>query len=77
MGRRTIELDEDAYERLQDRRQEGESISEVIRRLTGERSWREVEGIWDGDIERLESTIEAGRERSRKRSEQLCGDRRD
>jgi Predicted nucleic acid-binding protein, contains PIN domain len=45
MPTKTVSLDEEAYEQLKARKQEGESFSQVVKRLAGERSWSEVAGI--------------------------------
>lgn len=66
MATKTISLDEAAYERFRAEKREGESFSDVVKRLAGERSWREVAGIWPEPTD-LEKTIEAGRDRSRER----------
>ncbi|WP_435158123.1 antitoxin VapB family protein [Haladaptatus sp. DFWS20] len=71
MGTKTISLDDEAYERLKSHKREGESFSTVVKRLAGERSWREVAGIWDDDTDELEAVIEEGRERSRARRDRL------
>jgi predicted CopG family antitoxin len=71
MGTKTISLDDEAYERLKAHKREGESFSTVVKRLAGERSWREVAGIWEGETDDLEETIAEGRERSRERRERL------
>ncbi|MDQ2052743.1 antitoxin VapB family protein [Natronolimnohabitans sp. A-GB9] len=72
MATKTISLDEEAYERLKARKKEGESFSETVKRLAGERSWNEVTGILtDDEATDLEAAIEEGRTRSRERSNRL------
>lgn len=47
MSVKTVTLSEDAYDSLAARKQEGESFSEVIRRLTrADRSLKEFAGLW-------------------------------
>lgn len=72
MATKTISLDEEAYERLAAEKREGESFSDVVKRLAGERSWSEVAGIWADEIDELEAAIEEGRERSRDRRDSLA-----
>jgi len=75
MATKTISLDEEAYERLNAQKEEGESFSDVIKRLAGERSWKEVTGILnDEEAKDLEEAIEEGRSHSRKRSDRLAGE---
>lgn len=66
MGRKTISIDEETYELLSEHKREEERFSDVIKRLSGERSWKSVAGIWDDDTTDLRAAIEEGRERSRK-----------
>ena len=73
MPTKTVSLDEEAYEQLKARKQEGESFSQVVKRLAGERSWSEVAGILrDEEADALADTIEAGRSRSAERSDRLA-----
>lgn len=74
MGTKTISLDDEAYERLVAHKREGESFSTVVKRLAGERSWREVAGIWADDTADLDRAIEDGRERSRDRATRIAGE---
>ncbi len=75
MATKTISLDEEAYERLKARKKEGESFSETVKRLAGERLWNEIVGILSEDETRdLEAAIEAGRTHSGERSDRFAAE---
>lgn len=75
MGTKTISLDDEAYEQLKARKQPGESFSDVVKRLAGERSWSSVAGILsEAQAADLETAIERGREGSSDRSDRLADD---
>ncbi len=56
MSAKTISLDEKAYELLKKRKEKGESFSDVIKKLTKEKSLLEIAGIWED--EELRKNIE-------------------
>jgi len=58
MGTRTISLADDAYERLKERKREGESFSDVVRRLTDTANLEKYHGfLSDETSERLEERV--------------------
>ena len=62
MPTKTISLDEEAYERLKAHKREGESFSDIVKRITAERSWTKVAGILsEAEAEELESLVRSGR----------------
>ena len=65
-----IRLTEEAYERLEAHKRENETFSEVVLRLTGDRSLLELAGILsDEQADAIETAIEERRpSRSRRRS---------
>ena len=68
MPSRVINITEEAYALLASLKGEGESFTDVVKRLAGERSLYEVVGILDeAQARKLEARIEEGRERSRRR----------
>ena len=65
---RNIRLTEDAYQRLKDRKQPGESFSDTVERIAGERSLLELAGlISDEEAEEMRQAIREREKRSRER----------
>lgn len=63
MGTKTISLADDAYEKLKARKREGESFSDVVRRLAGGVTLSEYYGVLDEETaDDLERVIEERRE---------------
>ncbi|NHN40917.1 hypothetical protein G9C85_04610 [Halorubellus sp. JP-L1] len=66
---KSIRLSEDAYERLAAHKREGETFSDVVLRLAGERSLLELAGILDDDdADAMRAAVDERRER---RSDEL------
>lgn len=62
MGTKTISLADDAYERLKAEKREGESFSDVVRRLTSGITLEEFYGVLDDETaDELEEAIETRR----------------
>ena len=61
MSTKTVSLDEKAYELLKKRKEKGESFSDVVKKLTKEKSLLEIAGIWeDGELRKnIEDTRKA------------------
>lgn len=60
---KTIAVDEEAYEKLRDKKREGETFSDVIDRLAGERSLLEFAGnASDEQTEELRQAIRDARD---------------
>lgn len=77
VGTKTISLSDDAYERLAERKREGESFSDVVRRLTAGVELRDYLGVLDDDtaedLERIVAERRADRsDRRRERVERLA-----
>lgn len=73
---KNVRLSDAAYSRLEAHKREGETFSDVVLRLAGERSLLDLAGILtDEQADALESAIEQRRERRRQaleaRAEQL------
>ncbi|HVL86660.1 MAG TPA: antitoxin VapB family protein [Candidatus Thermoplasmatota archaeon] len=65
---RMLQVTERAYETLRSLKRPGESFSELLLRLAGERSLLEAVGVLDeGQAAAMEATVNAARERSRRR----------
>ncbi|USZ67557.1 antitoxin VapB family protein [Halorussus salilacus] len=70
---KSIRLSDEAYERLEVRRREGETLSEVVLRLAGERSLSELAGVLsEEEADALEDAIEERRERRREQLEAVA-----
>ncbi|HLC85239.1 MAG TPA: antitoxin VapB family protein [Candidatus Nanoarchaeia archaeon] len=66
MSTKTITVAEDAYDQLRALKQEDESFSEVVRRLTARRPLSELAGLLSpSEGRRVEDIIAKGRARSR------------
>ncbi len=64
MGTKTVSLADDAYERLKAHKREGESFSDVVRRLTDTVDLEEYYGVLSEETaEELEEAVRERRER--------------
>jgi len=62
MGTKTISLADDAYEKLKAHKREGESFSDVVRRLAGDVTLADYHGALDDETgEELEAIVEERR----------------
>jgi predicted CopG family antitoxin len=63
MGTKNVSLDDDAYEKLEAHKREGESFSDVVRRLAGGVTLSEYYGVLDDETaSELEAFVEERRE---------------
>lgn len=70
---KNIRLSEEAYDRLEANKREDETFSDVVLRLAGEPSLRELAGILtDEEADALESAIEHRRRRRRESLEAVA-----
>lgn len=69
---RNIRLTEEAYQRLKSRKQEGESFSDTVERIAGERSLLDLAGtLSDDEAEEMREAIREQDDRSRDRLDRL------
>jgi len=69
---RNIRLTEDAYQRLKSRKQEGESFSDTVERIAGERSLLDLAGVLsEEETGEMREAIRERDGRSRERLDRL------
>ncbi|AGB38960.1 antitoxin VapB family protein [Natronococcus occultus] len=69
---RNVRLTEEAYQRLKSRKQEGESFSDTVERIAGERSLLDLAGILsDEEAEEMRDAIDERETQSRERLDRL------
>lgn len=69
---RNIRLTEDAYQRLKSRKQAGESFSDTVERIAGERSLLDLAGILsDDEADEMREAIREREDRTRERLDRL------
>jgi predicted CopG family antitoxin len=72
---RNVRLTEEAYQRLKSRKQAGESFSDTVERIAGERSLLDLAGILsDEEAEEMRKAIRQREEQSRERLDRLTGE---
>lgn len=72
MATKTISITEEAYERLKMKKEQNESFTDVINRITGKRSLLELAGILSNEeADKMEQVIKKSREASRKRMNKI------
>ena len=70
---RNVRLTEDAYQRLKSRKQAGESFSDTVERIAGERSLLDLAGIIsDDEAEEMREAIRDQEDRSRDELDRLA-----
>ncbi len=66
MGKKTISIKDEAYERLKRLKKEGESFTDLVNRLTKKRSILELnELVSEEEAESLRAAVEEGSEKGR------------
>ncbi len=74
MATKTLSITEEAYNRLNSRKKEGESFTDVIKRLTKRESLTKFAGILpEREANELEKNIRKSRTDSRKRTQKIKG----
>lgn len=74
MEYRNVRLTKEAYQRLKSRKQPGESFSDTVERIAGERSLLGLAGILsEGEAEEMREAIRESEDRSRERLDRLSG----
>lgn len=69
---RNVRLTEDAYQQLKSRKQEGESFSDTVERIAGERSLLDLAGILsEEEAEEMRDAIRERDGRARERLDRL------
>ncbi|MWV40594.1 antitoxin VapB family protein [Natrialba sp. INN-245] len=70
---RNVRLTEDAYRQLKRRKREGESFSDTVERIAGERSLLDLKGmLTEEEAESMREAIHARDERSRDELDRLA-----
>ncbi|MFO7792316.1 MAG: antitoxin VapB family protein [Candidatus Saliniplasma sp.] len=72
MASKTITISEEAYDRLKSKKEDNESFTDVINKLTRERSLMEIAGILSEDeADELEENIKERRRKTRDRIDEI------
>jgi predicted CopG family antitoxin len=72
MATKNISLDEDAYNRLDELKEDEESFSDVVKKITERKSLREISGIISEDeAEKMRKYVEKSREKSKDRTKRV------
>ena len=76
MGTKTIQLDEEVYERIESAQRDDETVSETISRLLGTTSLHELVGtLSDDDADEMRASVDASREADTDAATELYEDR--
>ncbi|MFC6906028.1 antitoxin VapB family protein [Halalkalicoccus tibetensis] len=69
---RNVRLTEEAYRRLESRKRDGESFSDTVERIAGERSLLDLSGVLtDEEAAEMREAIDGSEDRSRERLDRL------